>query len=229
MHFSSSNIKAIAIVAMTLMHFAYVFNGRIPFYLTCIFYAIGGIAYPIMAFCVSEGYAHTRNANRYLCRLLGLSFVSALPYWFVLGHEADSIFALAIGLALLMLRDRLRGRPYLYWAIVAAACLASMPFVNWGGIGPLIVVLFGVLKGKERIAQPIALLTIGASLPNALQVILGHVTALIPDLLFTSVGCGASAYFISRYDGTIGSMPKLFFYLDYPTHIAILGILNAMI
>lgn len=214
---------------MTLMHFAYVFCDRIPFCLTCIFYAVGGIAFPVMAFCVSEGYAHTRNANRYLCRLLGLSFVSALPYWFVLGHEADSIFALAIGLALLMLRDRLRGRPYLYWTIVAAACLASMPLVNWGGIGPLIVVLFGVLKGKERIVQPVAILTIGASLPTLATIISEQTIALVPDLLFTSIGCGASAYFISRYDGTLGSMPKMFFYLYYPVHIVVLGILGAIV
>lgn len=214
---------------MTLMHFACVFNGIIPFCLTCIFYTLGGIAFPIMAFCVSEGYAHTRSANKYLCRLLGLSFISAIPYWFVLGHEADSIFALAIGLALLMLRDHLRDRPFLCWTIVAVACVISMPIVNWGGIGPLIVVLFGVLKGKERITQPIAVLTIGASLPNALRIISEQAAALLPDLLFTSIGCGASAYFIGRYDGTLGNMPKMLFYIYYPAHIVILGILGVII
>lgn len=68
------SLKLTAVVLMTLDHIGLYFSGA-PAWLRW----LGRGAYPLFLFCMTQGYAHTRNRKRYLLRLYLMSlFMTAL-------------------------------------------------------------------------------------------------------------------------------------------------------
>ena len=60
---------------------------------------VGRLAYPIFAYMIAEGYAHTKNRLRYFLQISGLAAVCQLVYYVALGSLYQSIlvtFSLSI-------------------------------------------------------------------------------------------------------------------------------------
>lgn len=74
------------ILAMTLMLCDHLWATLLPGqeWLTC----VGRLAFPIFAFMIAEGYAHTSNVKKYMGRLFVFALVSEIPFcgWTISWH-----------------------------------------------------------------------------------------------------------------------------------------------
>lgn len=160
---SSFWLKVAAIVAMTCNHVANVFAGTLPPLAALGLYALGGMTFPIMAFLLVEGYAHTSSVRRYALRLAGFAVVAQVPYALLWGATPNVLFTLLVSLGVLAAKDRL-GSPALFALVTGAAAIATFPF-DWGLVGVPLVVLFRLLRDQPRgllKAMAIPFLAIGA-------------------------------------------------------------------
>ena len=91
---SVSALKWIALICMLLDHIAYIFNftGHIPVW----FSMFGRLSAPLFLFCLSEGFAHTRNRRRYFLRIYLVSIIMSAILFVMrfagLGVRADGFY-----------------------------------------------------------------------------------------------------------------------------------------
>lgn len=166
---SSFWLKVTAIVAMTCNHVANVFAPLFPAAAMGL-YPLGGVAFPIMAFLLVEGYRHTSNVRRYALRLAAFAMVSQVPYSLLWGPMPNVLFTLLVSLGVLVANDRITARP-LFALVAGAAALATLSF-DWGLVGVLTVLLLHRLRHQPHgvlMALAVPFLTIG--LPPALTII----------------------------------------------------------
>ena len=111
-----SQLKWIAILAMTIDHIALAFlDSGTPLYFGM--RLIGRITAPVMSFFLAKGFRHTRNFRNYLSRMLLFALI-AQPFYFVLvnGRYPEHIwenllclnvmFTLSISLVMLRIVSR---------------------------------------------------------------------------------------------------------------------------
>lgn len=68
-------LKIIAMVTMLCDHLGYAIFGKFS-----AFNYIGRISFPLFAFGISEGYAHTKSKKNYCIRLLMFAIISQVPF-----------------------------------------------------------------------------------------------------------------------------------------------------
>lgn len=84
---------------MTLNHTSVIFHDYLPQELNGILIMCGGLAFPLMAFLIGEGYQHTRNVRKYALNLLVFAALSQLPYSFFLSpqvYQGNVLFTLLL-------------------------------------------------------------------------------------------------------------------------------------
>ena len=84
--FSGSALKIIAVLSMVTDHCAnYLLDGNTWAYevMRC----FGRVAFPVFAFLVAEGFAHTRNRMRYFLSLLLFAVISEVPWYLLNGMD----------------------------------------------------------------------------------------------------------------------------------------------
>ena len=89
---SGSSLKIIAVISMVIDHCAYYLleHGTV-FYeaMRC----VGRIAFPVFAFLITEGFAHTQNRKRYFLQLLGFAIISEVPWFLLDGADGLHLFS----------------------------------------------------------------------------------------------------------------------------------------
>ena len=188
---------------------------------------IGRLAMPLFSFCIAEGYAHTRNKQRYLLRMGVFALVSEIPFDLAfegrvgLGHQ-NIMLSFFLAILALMLFDRIRGEGKEHAAgktllgilcALAIAVLALLLRADYTLFAVLAVFLFYVLRDRP------ALLRCGAGVGFlALTRTVGYYRAtglsLIPLLL---------------YNGKRGRGLKWLFYAFYPGHLLLLYLLKTVL
>ena len=113
---SGSALKIIAVLSMVADHCAYyLLDGNTWAYevMRC----FGRIAFPVFAFLVAEGFAHTRNRMRYFFSLLLFAVISEVPWYLLNGADGthNVMFTLALGVLALAAFERLREHRVLGW------------------------------------------------------------------------------------------------------------------
>ena len=198
-----------------------------------IFRYIGRIAFPIFCFLLVEGFVHTSNRKKYLGRMCLFALISEIPFnlaidgkWFSF-EENSVMLTFVLGLLLLSilhwLLEPIKGKgvnpiSFLRALLALAAIgimmkLANLLNVDYGEVGILSIVLFYLYRDKRFWA---ALFGCGALLlSNIMELQLNYVE--LPALL--------AILPILFYDGTRGRQNKYFFYVFYPAHLLLLGLL----
>ena len=179
-----------------------------------VFQLIGGLAVPVFAFLLVEGFIHTSSYRRYLLSVLGFAVLSEVPYdlamydslWDMSGQNA--LFTLAICLimlyALQMFVDR---KGVLYWIVqgvivLAAVLWCSLLRTGFGLCTVLVTAIFYLLYEK-----------------NGLRIVLGSLVSIM------YVTGPLSGYALWSYNGERGGKRnKYLFYAFYPAHLLVLGI-----
>lgn len=218
-------LKGIAAALMLTDHVGAILLPQVPV-LRC----VGRLAFPIFAFFIAEGYAHTRDFGRYFRRLAILAVVSEIPF----NLENGAVFDLTrqnvlftFCLALLTLRglEALgRERGFGRWAgcgLVLAAGFAAGELLrtDYGGWGVVTVALLQLCQ-DGKYAKLWLLLAMAAV--NGLG--MGSLTMPIfggemPIQIFAV----AALPVIWLYNGQAGPKGlRRAFYVFYPAHLLVL-------
>jgi len=126
-------------------------------WLTC----VGRIAFPIFAFLIAEGCAHTRNLKKYALRMFLFALVTEIPFnlmcagriFYPIHQNVLWTFLLSIGLIALNQRAEnlpqwrriLRG----CWTTLAGFLAGTLTMVDYYGYGVMMVLIFWFFRGRK--------------------------------------------------------------------------------
>ncbi len=213
-------IKLIAMVSMVIDHLGDNFFPQAIW-----MRAVGRLALPLFAFCVSEGYIHTHDRKKYLLRMGLFALVSELPFDLLTAGRLEfthqnvmATFLLA--LCALMLYDRISGgdrsavRNALGVAAVIAVGIVSLLLgtdYNFYAVG-LVFVFYVYRKYPPLVRIPAA----------------AAFHALMRNMGIYWWGLAAFAVLLG-YNGKKGRGLKWLFYVFYPGHMLLLYIIGRLI
>ena len=206
---TSNQLKLLAMLTMTLDHIG------VQLYPGVLWLRIvGRLAFPIYAYMIAEGCAHTRNRRKYLLQMAGLALLCQLVYFFAMGSLFQCILVTFTLSILLIYACDTGSRPLTALALLGVAFVTvALPrllpgtdfAIDYGFFGVLVPV--AAYLGETRREK--LLFTAGALVVLAWSV--GGIqwyslAALLP---------------LALYGGQRGKRRmKWLFYLYYPLHLA---------
>ena len=197
---------------MFLDHYHYVIGG------SEILNVAGRIAFPIFAFTLSEGYVHTRSLKKYLLRLFIFAVSIQMPS-VLLGYNypMNIFFTLFLGLLSIYIFSLKKISIILKIILIGFILFFSQKFkLDYGMYGILLIMNFSIFRNdKFKILMNFLVL-------NVFNMIFPKVFDLVDTQFFSLI----SLVFIFMYNGEKGRSMKYFFYLFYPIHFFILGIIK---
>lgn len=235
---SANAIKYFAVFAMLIDHIAWCFVDTNSI-LGIIMHLIGRMTAPIMTYFIVEGYHYTRNVNKYLARLaifaavswipfLFMEYGTLLPFTFVDGNlyfnPAQGViytFFLTL-LAMKTVHSQSLPKPAKVMLVIGLCLLSSIG--DWFFFPIIWALLLDKYRGNFK--KQAAAFAISSLVLMTLMIMFlmdgfannwfqyGVLLALIP------------LYFYNGEKGRGGRFNKWFFYVFYPAHLLILGILK---
>ena len=184
---------------------------------------IGRMALPIFAFCIAEGFSHTKDRRRYLCRMGLFALLSEIPFDLVTSGKVlefshqnimMTFFWAILGL---MIYEQVRNRRY--GQILGAAVLLLFPVsslflgLDYQILAVGLIILYYLLRNKAPLINNLAAMAYHVLLRNVGIYWFG-VLGFVPVLL---------------YNGKRGRGLKWFFYLFYPLHLLAIYILKELL
>ncbi len=201
-------------------------------------HVLGRLAFPIFAFLIAEGYAHTKDFKSYCLRMLGFALLTEIPFNLMMGglihpFHQNVMFTFLLSLLLLRAVDRLMEKTsslllkLLLVALFTALgyALGQITFVDYFGCGILTVFLFHFTREKRwGWAVQLAgmwyinwMLLSGYSFSLSL---LGH-ELLVPVQAFALLAL-VPIWLYNGQRGPGGKKFQYFTYAFYPAHILVL-------
>lgn len=214
-------IKIIACITMVLDHVKY----AIPETRCFVTQYFGRIAFPLFAFLIGEGYCYTRDLQKYYERLITFALISQIPFMFFRAFVGEWLmlnvmFTLLLGLLAINIFDKLKKKYYISLPlIVMIAYLASVLNVDYGWYGVMAVFVLYVFRynnGARIFAFAILNLLFYFERLFAqfsVQSLISYIFATIP------------AFLLVLYNGKLGPKTKYIYYIFYPVHMMIFGII----
>ena len=176
-----------------------------------VFLLLGGLAIPVFAFLLVEGFLHTKNYKAYLGRMLLFALISEIPYDFAMSGtlfdwtRQNMLLTLALCLVMLYgLKTFSAGRGMQILIVIAAVFWSALLKTQFGLCMVLLTAVYYLLRGKPK-----AKMTVGGIIS------LLYITGPI------------SNFVLNRYNGQLGrNGNKYIFYCLYPLHLLVLGIVT---
>lgn len=238
----SNQLKLIAIIAMTVDHIAWaMFDGYPSALLPLVMHIIGRLTCPIMCYFIAEGYHYTRNINKYTFRLFAFAFVSHFAYIFASNdfvdfksfipfyygnflNQTSVMWSLAWGLVMLRIADSKRIKSIYKVLFVILICIITLPS-DWSCIAALCIMAIGTNRGDFR--KQMSWMIFYVALYS-----LVYFFAIDKAYGILQMGVVLSIPVIAMYNGKRGKNPKInkfmkwFFYIFYPLHLFVIGLIN---
>ncbi|WP_294903398.1 TraX family protein [uncultured Eubacterium sp.] len=239
---NSNQLKLIAIIAMTVDHIAWaMFDGYPSALLPLVMHIIGRLTCPIMCYFIAEGYHYTRNINKYTFRLFAFAFVSHFAYIFASNdfvdfksfipfyygnflNQTSVMWSLAWGLVMLRIADSKRIKSIYKVLLVILICIITLPS-DWSCIAALCIMAVGTNRGDFR--KQMSWMIFYVALYS-----LVYFFAIDKAYGILQMGVVLSIPVIAMYNGKRGKNPKInkfmkwFFYIFYPVHLFVIGLIN---
>jgi len=228
MGLTSNAIKIIAIITMTICHIALVFFPRYSLDIPVLLMnGIGRLTAPIMMFLIVEGYHHTRDVKKYIFRLFILAIISHFAYTFCFDKHFDTVFdqtsviwAYMLGLIALAIRESDKFEMWQKHIILFPIIWAAFP-ADWSSPAALAIIYMGLYYGNFK-KQMISLVICIAMYAIIYAIFLNAVYGLMQMLIVLAIPI------LYLYNGQRGTWKwlKWFFYIYYPLHLVILGLIR---
>lgn len=223
---NSNSLKIIAIFAMLLDHIAYYFFS--PY---CIYYYVfrtkGRVTAPIMLYCLTIGFCHTKSKFKYAMRLLIFAAISQIPFslfcynkLFVLS-ELNIIFTLFLGIILMISLYDIKN---IYLKIsLLILCLVLSCFCEYGLFAMSLILIFSMCKDRK---WQYVLYSFSCLFFIVFTVIFEQMYLS----LFYLMGLFLTIPLLHSYNGNKGKLKlKYLFYIFYPIHFVILILLKSFL
>ena len=239
---NANQLKIIAIIAMFLNHLSIFLDPEESSVLLWLLIFIGRTTLPIMAYFLVIGFHKSSNVDKYLLRLGIFAIVSYIPFIFAFFGEMPNrdnflflnvIYTLFLSLLLLKLVHSKMTTTVKILLIPLLFFLAT--YGDWGTHCLFIVLLFDLAYGdfkKQAIFYSIYILIGMGIIYSFVGLIFGLMKNDIGlDSIFglANLGMFVPLILLSFYDGERGKSSKASkwgFYLFYPLHLLILGLIN---
>ena len=239
---NSNTVKVIAIVAMTVDHLAWMLYPGYPTeIIPVLMHIIGRITCPIMCYFIAEGYYYTKNVRKYTARLFLFAIISHVPYvltsinfvdWhsfipFYYGdvlNQTSVMWSLAWGLVMLRVANSNKMKQGVKTLLILLICLVSFPS-DWSCIASLCILVFGTNRGNFK-AQMLWMVFYVSIYAAVYFFALDKVYGLIQMAVVLAVPV------LMIYNGQRGNNPRInkimkwVFYIYYPLHLAIIGLVQ---
>lgn len=230
-------IKYIAVFAMLLNHISNVFMERGSLLSECLL-DIGYFTAITMCYFLVEGYHYTRSKKKYACRLAAFALISEIPFCLAFTHEGiiefyglNMLFSLLICFMILLSKEKISNK---FLRVLAIAGLIMLSLIcDWTFMAPVMTLLFAWSKGqKRRIAVTYIISCIIFGLLNfADYAVAFSIKKGIICGLGSMTGMALSGIIIIfLYNGRRmekgRTFSKWFFYIFYPSHLLILGLMR---
>ena len=205
-------LKMIAIVTMVIDH-----TGAILFPYTMWFRMVGRLSFPIFAFFIAEGFAHTGNILKYIRRMFFFALLTEpiFDYAFFgkiyFGYK-NVMFTFLVALLGLYLMEKVRERipnetaaKFLGLAVIIIVALsAEFIHTDYGAFGVMLVYVYYELR--EHFWEK------------------HFLSAMVQILCETGISklSAVSTIPLMLYNGKRGIRMKYLFYAFYPAHLAVL-------
>lgn len=240
---NSNSIKLIAVFAMTVDHIAWMlFPGYPTDFLPVIMHIIGRITCPIMCYCVAEGFHYTKNINKYTLRMFLFALISHFAYIFASENYTDFhsfipfynggilnqtsvMWSLAFGLVMLRTAysEKIKNKT-LKVLLILLICVLALPS-DWSCVASLFILSFGTNRNNLQM-QSVWLIIYAAVYSLVYILAIDTVYGILQMSVVLAIPI------IYAYNGERGKnikfnkFMKWFFYIYYPLHLFIIGILN---
>ena len=233
---NSNHLKIIAIIAMTIDHFSdLIFPGFPANPIAIFFHMIGRLTAPIMWFFICEGYYHTHNVKKYIKRLFVFAVISHFAYCFAFGidfvpfrsgifNQTSVMYPLFIAVLVMWLRDTdLKINKCLKHIIIFVLVWSAFP-ADWSCIAVLAVL--GMYKHRGNLKKQMWVMMLWVLLYGIVSFFfVNKVYGMIQVFVILVYP------FLKQYNGERGkaNWMKWFFYVYYPAHLIIVGILRILL
>lgn len=215
---NNNQLKVIALVTMTLDHIGVLLLPQVT-----ILRLVGRLSFPIFAYMIAEGCAHTRSMPRYLGTMASLAAVCQAAYFFAMGSLYQSVlvtFTLSISLTWLV-KWALSHRSVGARLLAAAGILAAL-FVT--ELAPLLLTStdFAVDYGFLGVILPVAVF-LGRTKQQKLRLALVVLVLMAVDAWPGQWAALLTLPLLALYNGRRGKADlKWLFYVYYPAHLLVL-------
>ena len=222
-------LKLIACITMFADHFGatIVPEMSVP-YMRELYYTlriIGRISFPIYCFLLAQGMTHTRSPHKYILRLGIGALLAELPFDYLLegGFTWESqnvMVTLTLGAVMLFCMQKTEQKWLKALLIVPFAVVAELCKCDYGGWGIGIIAVFALFD--QLSLQVIGVLLVNWMMDSVPVPVFG---VRIPIQLFAVLAMIP----IACYSGvklTRSKAVQWIFYLFYPLHILILGLIG---
>ena len=229
-------LKIIAVITMLIDHLSFVIYGSTFSWMRY----IGRISFPIYAFLIAEGYNHTKNVKQYLIRLLIFALISQYPFDLFNSPRIDYIylnigFTLLLGLLSIIIYEKINAfinklcidkiDKYILKIIpisivIIISIISYLINSDYSFFGVILIFIFHLFKNNKlllNIFVVIWIITSYCPIYFNSKLLIKFIFYLIPFIL------------INFYNGEKGKSFKTLFYLIYPVHLLILGILEIIL
>ena len=231
--FNSNYLKLIAIIAMTVDHGTdLIYPGFPAEPIPLILHFVGRLTAPIMWFFVCEGYHYTKDAKKYMLRLGIFAIISHFAYCFGFGislnpftgsifNRTSVMYPLFIAVATLYLEEHMIGwKAWQKRAIQIPLVLSTFP-ADWSCIA--VLAIHGMYSERGNLEKQMLKMT-------KWVLLYGTVSFFFVSKVYALelVGVLMVYPFLKLYNGERGKAKwmKWFFYLYYPAHLVIIGIVR---
>ena len=231
---NSNHLKIIAIIAMTIDHVTDLFYPSFPAQpLPIALHIIGRLTAPIMWFFIAEGYHYTHNIKKYMLRLGIFAIISHFAYCFAFGldfipfrtgifNQTSVMYPLFVSVLVLWLQHtelkevNKAAKNVLIFVLIWSAFPS-----DWSCIAVLVII--DIYKNRGNLKK------------QMITMMMWVLLYAVVSFFFVSKIYGIIEPFVilvyplmKRYNGQRGkaSWLKWFFYIYYPAHLIIIGIIR---
>lgn len=233
-------IKYIAMLTMLLNHISHVCLESGTF-LAELFEDVGYFTAPVMCWFLVEGYQYTRSKKKYAMRLFLFAVLSEIPFCMAFSYgdgfhfvALNMLFTLFFCFLILTAQEKIKNR---FLSIVVQILLVLVTIIcDWPIMAAIYTIMFShTYQSKKKAAVSFgaaALIFAFFQYQNSLFLYSAQAAAL--HALCGSLGVAAAGVTVlCFYNGKRAehgrTFSKWFFYLFYPVHLLILGLLRLFV
>ena len=232
---NASTVKIIAIIAMTVDHLAWLlFPGLQKEWYILFLHAIGRLTAPIMWYFIAEGSYYTKNSKKYILRLFIFAFISHFAFTFCFGlnpipfsrgifNQTSVMWSLTLGATLIYILTKYKLSFLARLLLILLVNLLSFP-ADWSCIACILP--FFLYIHRDNFKKQILDYIIFVGIYIIVYFIFIDKTYAILQLCTL-----LSLPILGLYNGKVGrnKTMKWGFYIYYPAHMIIIGILRLIL